>query len=65
MIKKIFLLVPITTLQQLSSCKDNGEATVTTFIYKGHTYLNMQAPNRTGWTIIHDPECKKCLDIFD
>ena len=66
LIKKVFLLLPITlTLLLLSSCKDNGDIKVTTFKYNGHTYLNMQAPNSHSKTIVHDPECRKCLDIFD
>lgn len=55
----------------LFSCRSNDKeevetTTVDTFIYKGHTFLKVKVTGYYEWyTILHDPECKKCLDIYD
>jgi len=34
-------------------------STTNEFIYKGHQYIEF------GKGVVHNPECKKCLEIYD
>lgn len=36
---------------------------VTHFNYKGHDYIGFFTLNHSG--IVHNPECKKCYDVYD
>lgn len=35
----------------------------TEFTYKGHEYIAFHEGNQAG--IVHNPECKKCLEAYD
>lgn len=36
---------------------------ITEFTYKGHDYIAFQQHYQAG--IVHNPECKKCLEAYD
>lgn len=42
---------------------ENPYTFVTEFTYKGHGYISFEREYRAG--VVHNPECKKCLEAYD
>lgn len=36
---------------------------ITEFTYKGHEYIYFHNSYQAG--VVHNPECKKCLEVYD
>lgn len=56
-----FLSVILLCVSNFISIKfDDKSVPITTFKYKGHSYISFE----TG-AIVHDPDCQYCYDKFD
>ena len=66
--RKVFVLFAVVMLMLLSCCKGGNKARMVAyeFTYKGHTYINFNDRQHAYSTqVVHSPDCKKCLDMFD
>lgn len=63
----LFLLVFMTSCTTtIEEKKTPSEDIISSeFKFKDHTYYFIRIKGYTNTHIVHDPECKKCLDLYD
>lgn len=62
----LFLILLCSCSSETTRVYSEGEipfGEIHTFTYKNHTYICFKKDS--SYSIIHDPECKFCYDIFD
>lgn len=38
---------------------------VSQFVYNDHDYLLFMSPQNGGSSVVHDPDCEACLEMYD